>query len=89
MEKQTHSKGPWALGWGKVVGPDDKAICMLTYRKDAWNGDLISAAPDMLDALSRLAAAMRENYDGENLYGDWIAIAEKAIAKAEGREASV
>jgi hypothetical protein len=45
---------------------------------------LEKAAPEMLKALNRLADGFCENVDGEELYGDWIAIAEEVIAKATG-----
>jgi hypothetical protein len=48
------------------------------------NARLIAAAPELLKALNRLADGFCENVDGEELYGDWIAIAEEAIAKATG-----
>jgi hypothetical protein len=50
-----HTSAPWSLGSNgattKVVDADGKAVCMLTYRKDRWNGDLIAAAPDLLACL--------------------------------------
>lgn len=50
-----HTPAPWSLGSNgastKVVDADGKAICMVTYRKDHWNGDLLAAAPDLLACL--------------------------------------
>jgi glutamate synthase domain-containing protein 1 len=48
------------------------------------NKNLLCSAPDLLEALETLASRMSENADGRELYGDWIAIAEEAIAKAKG-----
>ena len=49
------SSGPWVVGSNgatvKVVDSDGKAVCMLTPRRDQFNGDLIAAAPAMLAAL--------------------------------------
>jgi hypothetical protein len=54
MKTYSNTKGPWKIGSNgasvKVVDAEDKAICMLTPRKGAWNGDLIAAAPELLDA---------------------------------------
>jgi hypothetical protein len=73
---------PWSLGSNgattKVVDADGKAVCMLTYRKDHWNGDLIAAAPDLLHALQLIDSNAAEN-------PDWIRrVARAAIAKAGG-----
>jgi hypothetical protein len=50
-----HTPAPWSLSSNgattKVIDADGKAVCMLTYRKDHWNGDLIAAAPDLLACL--------------------------------------
>jgi len=50
-----HTPAPWSIGSNgattKVIDADGKAVCMLTYRKDRWNGDLIAAAPDLLACL--------------------------------------
>jgi hypothetical protein len=52
--KHPASSGPWAVGSNgatvKVVDADGKAVCMLTPRRDQFNGDLIAAAPALLDA---------------------------------------
>lgn len=52
--KLPHTPAPWAIGSNgasvKVTDADGKAVCMLTPRKGMWNGDLIAAAPDLLDA---------------------------------------
>ena len=80
------SSGPWAVGsngaTAKVVDSDGKAVCMLTPRRDQFNGDLIAAAPDLLAALQAILTG--------NVYGDpdeWnsrVAIGFAAIAKATG-----
>ena len=53
--KLSTSSGPWAVGSNgatvKVVDAEGKAVCMLTPRRDQFNGDLIAAAPDLLAAL--------------------------------------
>lgn len=77
--------GTWRVAWGKIIDQDDKAICMLTPRKNAWNGDLLAAAPDLLAAL-RFLLADYVAIEGEKLTGSPIpiAMAREAIAKAEG-----
>jgi hypothetical protein len=69
--------GTWRVAWGKIIDQDDKAICMLTYRKNAWNGDLIAAAPDMRDALRAIVDAWGHQ---DSLL---IEQAKAALAKAE------
>lgn len=53
--KMQHTPAPWSLGSNgastKVVDADGKAVCMVTYRKDHWNGDLLAAAPELLACL--------------------------------------
>lgn len=74
--------GSWAVGSNgastKVVDADGKAVCMLTYRKDHWNGDLIAAAPDLLACLLEVLDA-----DGDLNAMDFDRY-RAAIAKAGG-----
>ncbi len=49
------------------------------------NFALIGAAPDLLDACKKLLAAAKCNYDPQAALSEYGAIAEAAIAKAEGR----
>ncbi len=48
------SPAPWVVGSNgatvKVVDSEGKAVCMLTPRRDQFNGDLIASAPELLDA---------------------------------------
>ena len=82
--KTQHTPAPWSLGSNgattKVVDADGKAICMITYRKDHWNGDLLAAAPDLLIALQDLLNATEATYD--NRHEREAAL--DAIAKATG-----
>jgi hypothetical protein len=71
--------GTWRLAWGKVIDQEDKSICMLTPRKNAWNGDLLAAAPEMRDALQAVVDAFG---DQDSLL---IEQAKAALAKAERR----
>lgn len=56
MKTYSHTPAPWAVGsngaTAKIVDADGKAVCMLTPRREMWNGDLIAASPEMLKALS-------------------------------------
>jgi hypothetical protein len=83
MSKQ-HTPAPWRIGSNgattKVVDADGKAVCMLTYRKDCWNGDLIAAAPELLE-LARQIVLAAEQDEGE-IPSDIVAGAKAAIAKA-------
>ena len=83
-----HTPAPWRIGSNgattKVVDADGKAVCMLTYRKDRWNGDQIAAAPDLLAALQAIVTG--------NVYGNptqWNLCIDRgiaAIAKATGAQ---
>jgi len=80
------SRAPWVIGSNgatvKVVDSEGKAVCMLTPRRDQFNGDLIAAAPDLLAALQAILTG--------NVYGDpdeWnrrVDLGFAAIAKATG-----
>lgn len=82
---QSHTPAPWRNGWGKIVDSEGKAICMVTYRKNGNNGDLLAAAPELLAALEGLL----------QYTGGWdetdpthpVVIARAAIAKAKGEPA--
>ncbi len=58
MENPTHTPGPWAVGSNgastKIVDADGKAVAMITPRRGAWNGDLLAAAPELLESLKDL-----------------------------------
>jgi hypothetical protein len=82
------SPAPWVIGSNgasvKVVDSEGKAVCMLTPRRDQFNGDLIAAAPDLLNALDGLLDYLRD-YDAD--YPEAAPIfgkARAAIAKATG-----
>ena len=83
--KNTHTPGPWRLAWGKIVDQNEKAVCLLTPRKDAVNSRVIAAAPDLLSAL-RFLLADYIAIEGEKLTGSSVPadMARAAIAKAEG-----
>lgn len=96
------SPAPWVIGSNgasvKVVDSEGKAVCMLTPRRDQFNGDLIAAAPDLLDSL-KLALHALENarieydYDGNPMDEcdagviDAVDAIRAAIAKATGEAA--
>jgi len=85
MKTTNHTPGPWRLAWGKIVDQNDKAVCLLTPRKDAVNSHVIAAAPDLLSALQFLLADYVA-IGGEKLTGSSVPadMARAAIAKAEG-----
>lgn len=90
--KFSHTPAPWSLGSNgastKVVDADGKAVCMVTYRKDHWNGDLLAAAPDLLAALREIVAAIESGEaDGYSPSGDWFREAKAALLKATGEAA--
>ena len=91
-----HTPAPWSLGSNgastKVVDADGKAVCMVTYRKDHWNGDLLAAAPDLLAAAQCALAdfeGILPEFDPEREHPAWETLAElrAAITKATGETA--
>ena len=80
MNRTPHTPGPWHNRWGKVTDGQDKAICMLNLRKGSHNGNLISAAPDLLTALKSLCSICED----DDQHPTFTEAARDAIAKAEG-----
>ena len=87
-----HTKGPWmaasnpssVVGW-PVVAPHatGRSVCNVTtgHEDAAANARLIAAAPELLEALERLA----DPAHGVNRLPPWaVGIARAAIAKARG-----
>jgi hypothetical protein len=74
MRTDKHSLGPWSLRrgsngeeYGAVLGHDGQLVATTGYRahplsnEDDANARLISAAPEMLDALRALCGMTHEN----------------------------
>ena len=85
------SPAPWVIGSNgasvKVVDFEGKAVCMLTPRRDQFNGDLIAAAPDLLAAL-RVVEAIWSRDQTANLDPESpLAKVRAAIKKATGENA--
>ena len=94
-----HTPGPWVRtavdgGWDAVSPADHRIlpICRLVENNPA-NANLITAAPDMLSALSTIAALSRAIDDNSQIGGASDALfmavdlARNAIAKARGEAA--
>lgn len=97
MEKTKHTPGPWTLGpcAGQVEGPKGELLAGgIDYRipddVKLSNSRLIAAAPDLLEALNKVASCSRyPKNDTENpafALDALRSIARDAIAKAGGRE---
>lgn len=98
-ELYPHTPGPWIVGsngrTAKVVDANEKAVCMVTSRRDAWNGHLIAAAPDLLAALEAVIDDLAESItlaQDEGASPTWVLRARArhdaavaAIAKAKGK----
>lgn len=98
-ELYPHTPGPWLVGsngrTAKVVDANEKAICMVTARRDAWNGHIIAAAPDMLAALEAVVEDLNggiEIAEDDGATATWLLRARarrdavlQAIAKAKGK----
>lgn len=88
-----HTPGPWEFRGNTVYTADDKAVARVqreqTHRQRVSlgtvlaNGDLIAAAPEMLEALEDL---MRQVNSGDG--GHFISYLEieRVIAKARGEQ---
>ena len=105
MKTPKHTPGPWSIArtrsgeeYGSIHGSDGMLVATLGYRvavgsdEDMSNSRLISAAPDLLEALREsvkwLQSAQADepaDYHNEPL-DDAIEQALAAIAKAEGRQ---
>lgn len=88
MNTYPNTPAPWSIGSNgasvKVMDADGKAVCMLTPRKGAWNGDLIAAAPDLLAALEMVDRIWRHDQTANVSPDSPLAIVRAAIAKATG-----
>jgi len=88
MNTYPNTPAPWSIGSNgasvKVTDADGKAVCMLTPRKGAWNGDLIAAAPDMLAALQMVGRIWSHDQTANISPDSPLAIVRAAIAKATG-----
>lgn len=86
MNTYPNTPAPWSIGSNgasvKVTDADGKAVCMLTPRKGAWNGDLIAAAPELLDALRWALDQIDDDLDLDHRAA--MNAARAAIAKATG-----
>jgi len=88
METNQHSPVPWAVGSNNGARPhimdaDGKAVAMITPRREAWNGDLLAAAPELLE-LAQQIVLERENSRNDQIPDDIYQGAVRAIAKAKG-----
>lgn len=91
--------GPWFLASNgkntKIVDAKEKAVCMVTARRDAWNGHVLAAVPDLLAALEAMVddfeSLMDEAiYQGADVLWESrakvkLANAHAAIARARGK----
>lgn len=99
MSKTKHTPGPWIYGqtlnqglaiWHSKIGEPDYVIAMHHGSGDKAYADvkLITAAPEMLEALKALIKSTPGCTDGrcsKNKCHCGFAMASKAVAKAEGR----
>lgn len=79
----------------QVTGASAPLVCQVTYFRygDAYAGKamdcevlpLIMAAPDLLAALKKAVEVMKDNEIDTQLSGEFEALFEGVIAKAEGR----
>jgi hypothetical protein len=96
-----HTPGPWKRNYRRVTpvnakqdGAEDICHVYGDEDKEIANGNLIAAAPDLLDAVSRFVAlhnAEHESESGEylqSLYDEAIGAARAALAKASERAGS-
>jgi hypothetical protein len=65
---------------------EDNEMIQTPWGKKRWGTirQAFEQRDELIEALNKLLDEFQANHDGDKLYGDWIAIAEKAIAKATG-----
>jgi hypothetical protein len=87
-QAQQHTPGPWTQEGRAVIGPDDTVVAM-TYKdrnrdEEEANARLIALAPEMLEGLKAIVAALTQ----PATFPADVAYAEKAaraiIARADG-----
>lgn len=81
----TYAPGPWKyIDIGVIEAQDGECVAECVHGR---HGDLLAAAPDMLDALEELCAAVARIQGAQNAHGEGTAVikARAAIAKAQGR----
>ena len=84
-----YTPGPWIIDRGQIRDTDGNSLTSVPYSlggtQDYANAALISAAPDLLEAL-RFLLADYIAIQGDKLTGSTVPIdmAQAAIAKAEG-----
>jgi hypothetical protein len=63
---------------------EDNEMIQTPWGKKRWGTirQAFEQRDELIEALNKLLDEFQANYDGDELYGDWIAIAEAAIAKA-------
>jgi len=84
-----HTKGPWNIGIGNDVGPDDDYYvewvtagpAQLHEDNAEADANLIAAAPEMLEALEELAMFYKEI---DQDHPEYLDRAINVIAKAKG-----
>lgn len=91
-KKTGHTPGPWSILNGDVVAPGamrgeliDVASVYLTMDETSdFNGNLIAAAPELLERLKQCAEVLAA--EGGHEGGLWLDEIRNTIAKAEGRQ---
>ena len=85
-----HTPGPWIHRNGRIFQADYDVLTIANVARahngdySPSNGDLLAAAPDLLEALVQMLAKVRRA-DPDGLFDDLVVIrARAAIAKAKG-----
>lgn len=86
-----HSPAPWNshikyLDYTIVRDANDKKITFLSYGCSEADANLITAAPELLEALIELTESAKEAIDGLGDLSDAIDTAKAAIAKSLGQQ---
>ncbi|MCG9533972.1 hypothetical protein [Providencia huaxiensis] len=86
-----HSPAPWNshikyLDYTIVRDANDKKITSLSYCCSEADANLITAAPELLEALIELTESAKEAIDGLGDLSDAIDTAKAAIKKALGQQ---
>lgn len=84
-----HTPGPWSIDDGQIRNSEGDSLgsvpCTLGDETDAANGRLMAAAPELLEACSRVLAAMEWSVSADRMDNSEIAaLMRTAITSAVG-----
>lgn len=90
MSNAQHTPGPWKAASNgssaKIVDAEGKAICMITPRAGAWNGNVLAEAPAMLEALHEIESLPLDDYGYREIPPGFLDGVRAILARIDGKE---